>query len=112
MLPFQLKTLTTERKKYISLYAKGILSEKDLGSFIEGIDGKINYFTKEARNLENVIENQKLTEEKENNLKILQSVLENMEDSDREDFYKLFKLLIERITILNRTPLAFKIYLK
>ena len=53
-----------------------------------------------------------MKEEKENNLKILQSVLENMEDSDREDLYKLFKLLIERITILNRTPLDFKIYLK
>ena len=108
----QLKSLATERKKYISLYAKGMLSEKDLGSFIDGIDGKINYFTKEIKNLENIIENNKLTEEKENNLKVLQNVLANMEDSDREDLYKLFKLLIERITILNRAPLAFKIYLK
>ncbi len=101
--------LKKTKKNYLNFCCH---SKKDLGSFIEGIDGKINYFTKEARNLENVIENQKLTEEKENNLKILQSVLENMEDSDCEDLYKLFKLLIERITILNRTPLAFKIYLK
>ena len=108
----QLKSLATERKKYISLYAKGMLSEKDLESFIDGIDGKINYFTKEIKNLENIIENNKLIEEKENNLKVLQNVLANMEDSDREDLYKLFKLLIERITILNRAPLAFKIYLK
>lgn len=48
--------------------------------------------------MKSIIENKKITGEKENNLKILQDVLVNMEDTDRKNLYKLFKLLIEKIT--------------
>ena len=87
----QLKSLATERKKYISLYAKGMLSEKDLESFIDGIDGKINYFTKEIKNLENIIENNKLIEEKENNLKSIpiSALTANAIKGDKEKFLDL-----------------------
>ena len=41
----QLKSLNAERKKYIALYAKGMISEKELESFIDELDGRIKYFT-------------------------------------------------------------------
>ena len=107
-----LKTLNSERKKYIALYVKNIITEKELESFINDIDDKINYFSKEEKNLQKIIEEQKITGEKEDNLKALQTVLANMEDSDREDLYKLFKLLIETITLISRSPLKLKIYIK
>ena len=62
--------------------------------------------------MEEIIEKQKITGEKENNLKILQTVLANMEDSDREDLYNLFKLLIEKIDLISRDSIILKIYIK
>ena len=35
-----------------------------------------------------------------------------MEDSDREDLYNLFKLLIEKIDLISRDPIILKIYIK
>ena len=59
-----------------------------------------------------IIKDQKITGKKEDNLKALQNVLANMEDSDRNDLHKLFKLLIEKIDFVNRDPLIFNIYIK
>ena len=103
----QLKSLNAERKKYIALYA-----EKELESFIGELEGRIKYFTKEEKSLNKIIEDQKITGKKEDNLKALQSVLANMEDSDREDLYNLFKLLIEKIDLISRDPIILKIYIK
>ena len=108
----QLKILNTERKKYVSLYAKGTLTEKELESFIKELDGKIKYFSNEENSLKTIIEKQKMTGEKEDNLKALQTVLENMEDTDRENLYNLFKLLIEKIELIKRDPIKIKIYIK
>ena len=108
----QLKSLNAERKKYIALYAKGMISEKELESFIDELDGRIKYFTKEEKSLDRIIEDQKITGEKESNLKALQTVLANMEDSDREDLYNLFKLLIEKIDLISRDSIILKIYIK
>ena len=35
-----------------------------------------------------------------------------MEDSDREDLYNLFKLLIEKIDLISRDSIILKIYIK
>ena len=59
-----------------------------------------------------IIKDQKITGKKEDNLKALQNVLANMEDSDREDLYNLFKLLIEKIDLISRDPIILKIYIK
>ena len=88
----QIENLKKEKNKYVSFCAKGIITE--------------------IKTLEEIIEKQKITGEKENNLKILQTVLANMEDSDRNDLHKLFKLLIEKIDFVNRDPLIFNIYIK
>ena len=55
-------------------------------------------------------EDQKITGEKEDNLKALQTVLANMEDSDREDLYNLFKLIIEKINLINRDPISVNLH--
>ena len=108
----QLKTFNIERKKYIALYGKGIITEKELENFMSDLNARIKYFKKEEKNLQKILENQKITGKKEDNLKALQNVLANMEDSDREDLYNLFKLLIEKIDLISRDPISVKIYIK
>ncbi len=48
----------------MSLYAKGMLTEKELESFIKELDGKIKCFNNEAKSLKTIIEKQKMTGEK------------------------------------------------
>ena len=101
-----------EKNKYISFCAKGIITEIELKNFINELEPNILFLIREIKTLEEIIEKQKITGEKENNLKILQTVLANMEDSDRNDLHKLSKLLIEKIDFVNRDPLIFNIYIK
>ncbi|MDR2880140.1 MAG: hypothetical protein LBV03_09520, partial [Fusobacteriales bacterium] len=108
----QINKLNLERKKYIILFGKNMISEEELEKLINDIDPKVTYFKNEIKNIKSIIETKKITGKKENNLKILQDILANMEDTDREDLYKLFKLLIEKITLISRNPLKFKIYIK
>ena len=84
----QIENLKKEKNKYVSFCAKGIITE--------------------IKTLEEIIEKQKITGEKENNLKSLQ----NMEDSDRKNCYDLFKLLIENIELIKRELIKVKIYTK
>ena len=53
-----------------------------------------------------------MTGEKEYNIKALQTVFANMEDTDRENLYNLFKLLIEKIELIKRDPIKVKIHIK
>ncbi|WP_435307874.1 recombinase family protein [Sebaldella termitidis] len=108
----QIENLKKEKNKYVSFCAKGIITETELKNFINELEPNILFLIREIKTLEEIIEKQKITGEKENNLKILQTVLANMEDSDRNDLHKLFKLLIEKIDFVNRDPLIFNIYIK
>ena len=98
---------TSKNKKLKDDYEIDILK-----NFKNELEPNILFLIREIKTLEEIIEKQKITGEKENNLKILQTVLANMEDSDRNDLHKLFKLLIEKIDFVNRDPLIFNIYIK
>ena len=60
---------------------------------------------KEIKELEKLISNNKLNFEKSNNLNLLKEVVKNMENEDREELNKLFKLLIDKILILNKNEI-------
>ena len=86
--------------------------DKELELFVNEVEPNIIFLNKEIKILEKIIAKGKITGIKEENLKALQTVLANMEDLDRHDLHKLFKLLIEKINFVSRNPLKFTIYVK
>ena len=108
----QIASLIKEKNKYFSLYAKDLITEKELELFVNEVEPNIIFLNKEIKILEKIIAKGKITGIKEENLKALQTVLANMEDLDRHDLHKLFKLLIEKINFVSRNPLKFTIYVK
>ena len=59
----------------------------------------------EIKELEKLISNNELNSEKSNNFNLLKEVVKNMENEDREELNKLFKLLIDKILILNKNEI-------
>ena len=75
---------------------------------MDSIDESISSKEKEIKRIKKIIENQKISSEKVNNLKLLKEAIEYMKDEDREDIHDLFKLMIKEIVLLNKDEINIK----
>ena len=102
----------SDRKKLIELFKKDILTSQELEDEIIEIKKRVASSNKEIININNILEMNKKSETYESNLQILKEVLKNMEEQDRNEIHKMFKLLIKKIDFISRNPLKFKIYIQ
>lgn len=89
------------RENNLTLFKNEIINIDKLKKEISKIDESIKIKEKEIKDMLDLINQEKMSEEKINNLETLRAVIENIEDDDRKDLKKLFKLMIQQIFILN-----------
>ena len=94
-----------EKEKNLLLFKNEIINIEELKKEMDKISNSIISKEKEIKELEKLISNNKLNFEKSNNLNLLKEVVKNMENEDREELNKLFKLLIDKILILNKNEI-------
>lgn len=94
-----------EKEKNLLLFKNEIINIEELKKEMDKISSSIISKEKEIKELEKLISNNELNSEKSNNLNLLKEVVKNMENEDREELNKLFKLLIDKILILNKNEI-------
>lgn len=94
-----------EKEKNLLLFKNEIINIEELKKEMDKISSSIISKEKEIKELEKLISNNELNSEKSNNFNLLKEVVKNMENEDREELNKLFKLLIDKILILNKNEI-------
>lgn len=98
-----------ERERVINLYTKGLIEEGELEKKILDIKERKSRAKEQLEELELL---KGCTEGFNDNVEILKGIIENMQEEDTEDLREVFKLMIKKITLINREPLELKIYLR
>lgn len=112
-LKLNLKSCEKEKNRCKNMYIKGHLTEKELDKEMAEIINKSNYIKSEIKLTENILNEKTKNLETQNNIELLKEVLYNMDNTDVAELKHLFRLLIDHIDFLGRTPeIQIKIYLK
>lgn len=107
----ELGALESKRNKYADLYSREFISMEEFEKEITNIKvSKIDLKNK-IKTLEKELEDLKSSENYTDNLNVLKEVIINLEDKDRMELHKIFKLLIKKIVLLSKEPLKVKIYI-
>ena len=107
----QIKKIDRERTKYLELFAKELISELELNEKLEELKSRKQVFEESVIDIERIIEDKTISEEKLDNIKILKEVLENMEDTDRYNLFLMFRMLIKKVKIKKYQPIEVLILL-
>ena len=107
----QIKKIDRERSKYLELFAKDLISESELNEKLEELKSRKQVFEESIIDIERIIEDKTISEEKLDNIKILKEVLENMEDTDRYNLFLMFRMLIKKVKIKKYQPVEVLILL-
>ena len=106
----ELKKQSEKRKKYIGMLAEDLITKEEFKSFTITIDQNITLYKNEIDNLKLTLKSNKSNNM--DNLSILKEIISNIDDTDRNDLYILFKMLIEKIILIDKENFDFSIILK
>ena len=107
----QIKKIDKERTKYLELFAKELINEFELNNKLEELKNRKRVFEDSLNDIDRIIKDKTISEEKLDNIKILKEVLENMDETDRYDLFLMFRMLIKRVKIKKYQPLEVLILL-
>ena len=107
----QIKKIDRERTKYLELFTKELIDEFELNDKLEELKNRKQVFEDSLNDIDRIIEDKTISEEKLDNIKILKEVLENMDETDRYDLFLVFRMLIKRVKIKKYQPLEVLILL-
>ena len=107
----QIKKIDRERTKYLELFAKELINESELNEKLEELKSRKQVFEESIADIDRIIEDKTISEEKLDNIKILKEVLENMEDTDRYNLFLMFRMLIKKVKIKKYQPIEVLILL-
>ena len=108
----QINKLSKEREKYISLYSRDLITEKELEKKLNEVKIKKVFFEKSLEDINRIIKSKTLENDEIDNIKILKEVLNNIDNTDRYDLFKMFRMLIKVIKIKKYQPLEVLILLR
>ena len=95
----------------LELFSKELISELELNEKLEELKSRKQVFEESVIDIERIIEDKTISEEKLDNIKILKEVLENMEDTDRYNLFLMFRMLIKKVKIKKYQPIEVLILL-
>ena len=107
----QIKKIDKERTKYLELFAKELINEFELNDKLEELKNRKQVFEDSLNDIDRIIEDKTISEEKLDNIKILKDVLENMDETDRYNLFLMFRMLIKKVKIKKYQPLEVLILL-
>ena len=107
----QIKKIDKERTKYLELFAKELINEFELNDKLEELKNRKRVFEDSLNDIDRIIKDKTISEEKLDNIKILKEVLENMDETDRYNLFLMFRMLIKRVKIKKYQPLEVLILL-
>ena len=107
----QIKKIDRERTKYLELFTKELIDEFELNDKLEELKNRKRVFEDSLNDIDRIIKDKTISEEKLDNIKILKEVLENMDETDRYDLFLVFRMLIKRVKIKKYQPLEVLILL-
>ena len=107
----QIKKIDRERTKYLELFTKELIDEFELNDKLEELKNRKRVFENSLSDVDRIIKDKTISEEKLDNIKILKDVLENMDETDRYNLFLMFRMLIKRVKIKKYQPLEVLILL-
>ena len=107
----QIQKIDRERTKYLELFAKELINEFELNDKLEELKNRKQVFEDSLNDIDRIIEDKTISEEKLDNIKILKDVLENMDETDRYNLFLMFRMLIKKVKIKKYQPLEVLILL-
>ena len=107
----QIKKIDRERTKYLELFTKELINEFELNNKLEELKNRKRVFEDSLNDIDRIIKDKTISEEKLDNIKILKEVLENMDETDRYNLFLMFRMLIKRVKIKKYQPLEVLILL-
>ena len=107
----QIKKIDKERTKYLELFAKELINEFELNDKLEELKNRKRVFEDSLNDIDRIIKDKTISEEKMDNIKILKEVLENMDETDRYNLFLMFRMLIKKVKIKKYQPLEVLILL-
>lgn len=107
----QIKKIDRERSKYLELFTKELINESELDFKLEELKNRKRVFEDSLNDIDRIIKDKTISEEKLDNIKILKEVLENMDETDRYNLFLMFRMLIKRVKIKKYQPLEVLILL-
>ena len=107
----QIKKIDRERTKYLELFTKELINEFELNDKLEELKNRKRVFEDSLNDIDRIIKDKTISEEKLDNIKILKEVLENMEETDRYNLFLMFRMLIKKVKIKKYQPLEVLILL-
>ena len=107
----QIKKIDRERTKYLELFTKELINEFELNDKLEELKNRKRVFEDSLNDIDRIIKDKTISEEKLDNIKILKEVLENMDETDRYNLFLMFRMLIKRVKIKKYQPLEVLILL-
>ena len=107
----QIKKIDKERTKYLELFAKELINEFELNDKLEELKNRKRIFEDSLNDIDRIIKDKTISEEKMDNIKILKEVLENMDETDRYNLFLMFRMLIKKVKIKKYQPLEVLILL-
>ena len=107
----QIKKIDRERTKYLELFTKELINEFELNDKLEELKNRKQVFEDSLNDIDRIIKDKTISEEKLDNIKILKEVLENMDETDRYNLFLMFRMLIKRLKIKKYQPLEVLILL-
>ena len=107
----QIKKIDKERTKYLELFAKELINEFELNDKLEELKNRKRVFEDSLNDIDRIIKDKTISEEKLDNIKILKEVLENMDETDRYNLFLMFRMLIKKVKIKKYQPLEVLILL-
>ena len=107
----QIKKIERERTKYLELFTKELINEFELNDKLEELKNRKRVFEDSLNDIDRIIKDKTISEEKMDNIKILKEVLENMDETDRYNLFLMFRMLIKKVKIKKYQPLEVLILL-
>ena len=107
----QIKKIDRERTKYLELFTKELINEFELNDKLKELKNRKRVFEDSLNDIDRIIKDKTISEEKLDNIKILKEVLENMDETDRYNLFLMFRMLIKRVKIKKYQPLEVLILL-
>ena len=98
-------------RKIQELFAKELINEFELNDKLEELKNRKQVFEDSLNDIDRIIEDKTISEEKLDNIKILKDVLENMDETDRYNLFLMFRMLIKKVKIKKYQPLEVLILL-
>ena len=88
-----------------------MINEFELNDKLQELKNRKRVFEDSLNDINRIIEDKTISEEKLDNIKILKEVLENMDETDRYNLFLMFRMLIKRVKIKKYQPLEVLILL-